>query len=97
MAKFKLDDGTEYLAEDFIDGCLINPFLQHGSTPTSPFILRTEHVFSVHFLINGCLRCWGDFVTLDDALHCAQKAPSWLNRSCARLKSVKAHRIFTSQ
>ncbi len=27
MAKFKLDDGTEYLAEDFIDGCYVCPYL----------------------------------------------------------------------
>jgi len=90
MAKYKLDDGTEYLAEDCIDGYLINPFLLRGSTPASPFILRTEHVFSVHFLINGSLRCWGFFVTLDDALNCAQKAPSWLKRAFAR-RHLKAH------
>lgn len=97
MAKFKLEDGIEYLAEDFIDGYLINPFLLRGSTPVSPFILRTEHLFSVHCLINGHLRCWGVFDTLDDALSCAQKGPSWRNRSYAQRQSLKWHQLLTSQ
>lgn len=83
MAKFKLDDGSEYLAEDFIDGHLINPLLLRGSTPTEPFVLRTDHVMSVHCLIGGSLRCWGVFDTLDDALTCAKTGPSWRTRSYA--------------
>lgn len=84
MAKFKLDDGTEYLAENFIDGYLINPLLLRGSTPVVPFILRTENVFSVHCLMGGWLRCWGTFDTLDDALDCAKNgAPSWSNKKSA--------------
>jgi hypothetical protein len=82
MAKFKLDDGTEYLAEDFIDGYLINPLLLRGSTPAKPFILRTECVLSVHCLVMGCLICWGVFDTLDEALNCAHNGPFWRNRSC---------------
>jgi hypothetical protein len=84
MAKFKLDDGTEYLAEDFINGYLINPLLLRGSTPTSPFILRSEQVFSVHCLINKGLKCWGVFDNLVDALICAQNGPSWPDRSSSQ-------------
>lgn len=75
MARFKLDNGTEYLAKAFIDGYLINPFLLRGSTPAEPFILCTEQVFTVHYLIKGCLRCWGVFDTIYDALNCAKKSP----------------------
>ncbi|MCL7422550.1 MAG: hypothetical protein M8364_16805 [Methylobacter sp.] len=94
MAKFKLDDGTEYLAEDYIDGYLINPFLLHGSTPVSPFILRSDYVFSVHCLINGYLRCWGVFDNLVDALKCANKGASWRNGTYDQRPAVKTRQIF---
>lgn len=77
MHKFKLDDDTEYLAEDIIDGYLINPLLLPWSTPASPFIIRTQHSFSVHCLIDGCLRCRGVFDNLDQALYSAKNPPAW--------------------
>jgi hypothetical protein len=83
MNKFKLDDNTEYLAEDLIDGYLINPVFHDGLGLELPFIIRMEHQFSVHHLINGCLRCWGVFYTLDNALKCAKSGPSWGNKACA--------------
>jgi len=82
MNKFKLDD-TEYLAEDLIEGCLVNPVFQNGLILDSPFIIRMEHQFSVHHLINGCLRCWGVFHNIDNAIKCAKKGPSWHSLSCA--------------
>lgn len=78
MTKLKIDDNTQYLAEDFVDGYLINPFLLRGSTPAEPFIIRTEHKHSVHYQdteSDGQLMCWGVFDTLDDALHCAKNGP----------------------
>jgi hypothetical protein len=74
---FKFDDNTEFLAEDFIDGHLINPLLLAGLVPHSPFIIRAEHQFSVHTLINGCLRCSGVFNNLRDAINCAKNKPTW--------------------
>ncbi|MGJ0493021.1 hypothetical protein [Methylobacter sp.] len=78
MNKFKTDNDTEYLAEDFIGGYLINPFFLDGLVPDSPFIIRTQHKVSVHHLINGCLRCWGIFDTLDEALNCARYESVWM-------------------
>jgi|GEM_PF-894988 hypothetical protein len=74
MHKFKLGDNSEYLAEDFIDGYLVNPLFLNGSVPKSPFIIRTAHNFSVHCLIDGCLKCCGVFDNLDQALCSAKKS-----------------------
>lgn len=74
MTKFKLDDDSEYWAEDFVDGCLINPlFLPNVSAPKAPFIIRTKHKFSVHYLntyADEQFMCWGVFNTLNEALNC---------------------------
>jgi hypothetical protein len=66
--KFTLVDGCGYLAEECIDGFLINPRLLPGSLPEGPFIIHTDHEYSVHCLIDGCLRCSGVFDNLEDAL-----------------------------
>jgi hypothetical protein len=83
MTKFKLDDDTEYWAEDFVDGYLINPlFLPNVLTPRSPFIIRTEHGFSVHYLnpnTDEKFRCWGVFESLDDALNCIKNGSIFRN------------------
>lgn len=81
MNKFKLDDDHEYLAEDFIEGFFINPFLLPESIPNSPFIIRTDHMFSVHYHSNGCVRCIGIFDHLDAAIQCAKLGPHWRIRS----------------
>jgi hypothetical protein len=79
MNKFNFDDHIQPLAEEVIDGYLINPlFLPNGLVPSSPFIIRTPHQISVHCLnteAEGEFRCWGIFDTLDDALHCAKQGP----------------------
>lgn len=51
MIKNKFDGSTERLAEDCIDGCLINPlFLFNRLVPRSSFVIRTEHQNSAHYL-----------------------------------------------
>jgi hypothetical protein len=70
MNKFKFDD-IEYWAEALIDGHLVNPLL-YGATPNWPFIMRSDHQFSVYCLADGRLRCRGVFDNLDDALKCAK-------------------------
>ncbi|MEF3074573.1 hypothetical protein V2P20_06020 [Methylobacter sp. Wu1] len=83
MKKFKLGDNTECLAEDFIDGHLVNPVFKNGLFPESPFILRMEHQFSVHNLVNGCLKCLGVFNSLNEALNYAKNGYSWRNETYA--------------
>ncbi len=72
LVKFKIEDDVEYLAEDSVNGYLINPLLIGGKIPKKPFIIRNEHEFSVYGSIEGFLRFWGTFKSLDDALACAK-------------------------
>lgn len=50
MIKNKFDGSTERLAEDCIDGCLINPlFLFNRLVPRSSFVIRTS-IKVAHYL-----------------------------------------------
>jgi|APLak6261674355_1056100.scaffolds.fasta_scaffold00204_15 hypothetical protein len=78
MAKFQLDDGDEYWAEDCIDGHLINPRLSPEFIPVIPFIIRTVDNFSVHCMTtNGYLRCIGVFHNLNEAISRAKTGDKW--------------------
>jgi hypothetical protein len=70
--KFILPDGIECFAEDYIDGFLINPSLAPNCIGDTPFIIHTQEGYSVHFLINGCLRSSGIFANLEEALNHAK-------------------------
>jgi hypothetical protein len=85
LNKFKFDD-TEYWAEDFIDGHLINPLLLYGTTPNWPFIIHADDQFAVHCLADGRLRCRGVFDNLNDALKCAKNKFNRRKKPRNRLK-----------
>jgi hypothetical protein len=86
MTKFQIGNNAEYVAEDFLEGCLINPLFLDEKLPEIPFIIRMEHSFSVHCSINGWLRCWGVFDNLDDALACAK---SYMGSEVQRYENVR--------
>lgn len=75
LTKFKLNDGTEYFAEAYVDGHLINPRFSPESVPETPFIIHAENIFSVHALVDGYTLCVGVFDNLNDALYCAKYRP----------------------